>query len=56
MRQVINRHFGRAKDFRGSQITALEHLKDGMVRLGRVVPLRNRFMPVRVKRLSLIHI
>jgi hypothetical protein len=47
MRQVIYHHFGRSKDLFTSPVTALEHLKDGMIGLGRVVAPRNSFMPVR---------
>ncbi len=52
MCQVINHHFGRSKDFLTSPVTALEHLKDGVVGLGRVMALGNGFMPVRVKWLT----
>ena len=48
----INHNFGRAKDFVAPPVTTLEHLKDRLVGLGRIVPLRNRFMPVRVERLA----
>jgi hypothetical protein len=50
--QVIDHNFGRAKDLLTSPITALEHLQDGVVGLGRIMALRNRFMPVRVERLA----
>ena len=50
--QVVDHDFGRAKDLLTSAITALVHLQDGMVGLGRVIALRNRFMPVWVKRLA----
>jgi hypothetical protein len=50
--QVIDHNFGRAKDVLTSPIAALEHLQDGAVGLGRIAALRNRFMPVRVKRLA----
>ncbi len=52
MCQIIYHHFGRSKDFFTSPVTALEHLKDGMIGLGRVVALRNSFMSVRIKRLT----
>jgi hypothetical protein len=52
MRQVINHHFGRSKNLLASPVTALAHLQDGVVGLGRIVALRNRFMPVRVERLA----
>jgi hypothetical protein len=48
----INHNFGRAKDFVAPPVTTLEHLKDRLVGLGRIVPLRNRLMPVRIERLA----
>jgi len=48
----INHNFGRAKDLVAPPVTTLEHLKDGLVGLGRIVPLRNRFMPLRIERLA----
>ena len=52
MCQVTNHHFGWSKDLRTSPVTALEFLEDGVVGLGRVVALRNRFMLGRVERLA----
>jgi hypothetical protein len=52
MRQVINHHFGRAKDLLTPPVTALENLEDGVVGVGGIVALGNRFMPVRVERLA----
>jgi hypothetical protein len=49
---VINHDFGWAEDLLPPPITALEHFKDGVVGLGRIVPLRNRFMPLRIERLA----
>ena len=48
----INHNFGRAKDLVAPPVTTLEHLQDGVVGLGRIVALRNRFMPMRVERLA----
>jgi hypothetical protein len=52
MRQVINHHFGRAKDLLPPPISALQNLKDGVVGVGGIVTLGNRFMPVRIERLA----
>ncbi len=51
-RQVVNHHFGRANNLRSSLITTLDHFEDGVVGLSRIVALRKRFMPMRVKRLA----
>ena len=44
MRQVIDDHFCRSKDLFALPVTALEHLQDGMIGMGRIVALGNRFM------------
>ena len=49
-RQVIHHHFGRANDLRTSPITTLNHFKDRVIGLSRVMALRKRFLPVRVER------
>jgi len=52
MGQVINHHFGRSKDLLASPIPTLQNLKDGVVGVGGIVTLGNRFMPVRIERLA----
>ena len=52
MGQIINHHFSRTKHLLPPPIPALQDLKDGLVRLGRVVPLGDRVMPMRVERLA----
>src|SRR5208282_6019615 len=52
MRQVINHYFCRSKDLLAPPVAALENLEDGFMSLSRIVALRNRFMPTRIKRLA----
>ena len=51
-RQVIHHYLGRSDDFRTPPVTALHYLNDGVIGLGRIVPLGNRLMLVRIERLT----
>ncbi len=51
MSQVIDHHFGRAKDLPTLPVTPLEHLENSLIGASRVVPHGNRFMLVRIERL-----
>ncbi len=52
MRQVVNNHFCRSKDLLALPVTALEHLQDCMIGLGRIVALGNSVMQARVELLA----
>ena len=51
-RPVIDHHLGGAEQSLAAPVPTLEYLEDGVVGLGRVVALRNRFMLGRVERLA----
>jgi hypothetical protein len=50
--QVIHHDFGRAQNLRPAPVTTLKHIKNRVVCLGRIMPLGNGFMLMRIKRLA----
>ena len=49
MAQIIDNHFGRAKQLVSAPITALDDFHHAMIRLDGIAPQGNGFVPMRIE-------